>query len=77
MRAGLGVLGIALGVGASAVGVFLLALGIARKNVELIRSGRRCVLEVWELAGTLEPGLLQAGLQPVAQFQGHQRIQSE
>ena len=46
MRAGLGILGIALGVGASAVGVFLLALGLKRKNVELIRSGRRCVFVV-------------------------------
>jgi cytochrome c-type biogenesis protein CcmF len=46
MKAGLGILGIALGVGASAVGVFLLALGIARHNLELIRSGRRCVFVV-------------------------------
>ncbi|HEY3722685.1 MAG TPA: heme lyase CcmF/NrfE family subunit [Acidimicrobiia bacterium] len=46
MRAGLGILGIALGVGASAVGVFLLALGLKRRNVELIRAGRRCVFVV-------------------------------
>ena len=32
VRAALGILGIALGVGASAIGVFLLALGIARHN---------------------------------------------
>ncbi|MGZ4801993.1 MAG: heme lyase CcmF/NrfE family subunit [Acidimicrobiia bacterium] len=46
MRAALGILGIALGVGASAVGVFLLAMGIARKNEELVRGGRRCVFVV-------------------------------
>ena len=33
----LGILGIALGVGASAIGVFLLAVGIARQNQELVR----------------------------------------
>ena len=62
MRATLGILGIALGVGASAVGVFLLALGLARKNLELIRSGRRCVFVVLAAAvlavGAMEWALL-------------------
>src|SRR5690242_9368733 len=46
MRAALGILGIALGGGASGVGVFLLGLGIKRQNLELIRAGRRCVFVV-------------------------------
>jgi cytochrome c-type biogenesis protein CcmF len=46
VRATLGVLAIALGVGASAIGVFLLAAGIARRNAEQIRLGRRCVFVV-------------------------------
>jgi cytochrome c-type biogenesis protein CcmF len=46
MKATLGILGIALGVGASAVGVFLLAAGIARHNLEQVRAGRRCVFAV-------------------------------
>jgi cytochrome c-type biogenesis protein CcmF len=46
VRAALGILGIALGAGASAVGVFLLGLGLKRRNVELIRAGRRCVFVV-------------------------------
>jgi cytochrome c-type biogenesis protein CcmF len=46
VRAALGILGIALGAGASAVGVFLLGLGIRRQNTELIRAGRRCVFVV-------------------------------
>jgi cytochrome c-type biogenesis protein CcmF len=46
MRAALGILGIALGAGASAVGVFLLGLGIRRRNAELVRAGRRCVFVV-------------------------------
>ncbi len=62
MRATLGILGIALGVGASAVGVFLLALGLARKNLELIRSGRRCIFIVLAAAviavGAMEWALL-------------------
>ena len=62
MRATLGILGIALGVGASAVGVFLLALGLARKDVELIRSGRRCIFVVLAAAvlavGAMEWALL-------------------
>jgi cytochrome c-type biogenesis protein CcmF len=46
VRATLGVLAIALGVGASAIGVFLLAAGIARHDAERIRLGRRCVFVV-------------------------------
>jgi cytochrome c-type biogenesis protein CcmF len=46
VRAALGILGIALGVGASAIGVFLLAAGLARKDLEMIRNGRRCVYVV-------------------------------
>jgi cytochrome c-type biogenesis protein CcmF len=46
VRAALGILGIALGVGASAIGVFLLAAGLARKDQEMIRNGRRCVFVV-------------------------------
>ncbi|MBM3673626.1 MAG: heme lyase CcmF/NrfE family subunit [Actinobacteria bacterium] len=43
MKAQLGVLGIALGIGATAVGMWLLALGLRRKDVALLQSGRRCV----------------------------------
>jgi cytochrome c-type biogenesis protein CcmF len=46
MRAALGILGIAIGAGASAIGVFLLAAGIARKDPEMVRNGRRCVFVV-------------------------------
>ena len=62
MRAAFGILGIALGVGASAVGVFLLVLGLKRQNVELIRSGRRCAFVVLGAAilavGAMEWALL-------------------
>ena len=51
MRASLGVLGIATGIGASAIGIFLLALGLYRKDQQLVRSGRRCVFVV--LAGAV------------------------
>jgi cytochrome c-type biogenesis protein CcmF len=46
VRAALGILGIAIGAGASAIGVFLLAVGIARKDPEMVRNGRRCVFVV-------------------------------
>jgi len=46
MRAALGILGIALGAGAAAIGVFLLAAGITRKNQEMVRAGRRCAFVV-------------------------------
>jgi len=52
MRAALGILGIAIGAGASAIGVFLLAMGIARKDQVMIANGRRCVFVV--LAGLLD-----------------------
>ena len=51
MRAALGILGIAIGAGASAIGVFLLAMGLARKDQVMIANGRRCVFVV--LAGAL------------------------
>ena len=44
-------LGIATGIGASAIGIFLLALGLYRNDQQLIRSGRRCVFVV--LAGAV------------------------
>jgi cytochrome c-type biogenesis protein CcmF len=62
MRAALGILGIALGAGASAIGVFLLAMGIARQNQELVRAGRRCAFVVLAAAllavGAMEWALL-------------------
>jgi cytochrome c-type biogenesis protein CcmF len=51
VRAALGILGIAIGAGASAIGVFLLAMGIARKDQVMIANGRRCVFVV--LAGAI------------------------
>jgi cytochrome c-type biogenesis protein CcmF len=62
VRATLGILGIALGVGASAIGIFLLAAGIVRHRPEQIRNGRRCVFVVLAAAilavGAMEWALL-------------------
>ncbi len=62
MRAALGILGIALGAGASAIGVFLLAMGITRQNQEMVRAGRRCAFVVLAAAvlavGAMEWALL-------------------
>jgi cytochrome c-type biogenesis protein CcmF len=62
MRASLGVLGIALGVGASAVGIFFLAAGIVRHDVRMVATGRRCIFVVLAAAvlavGAMEWALL-------------------
>ncbi|MGH7357396.1 MAG: heme lyase CcmF/NrfE family subunit, partial [Candidatus Rokuibacteriota bacterium] len=46
MKAALGVMAVAAGTGAAAVGVCVLATGLARGNVELLRLGRRFVFAV-------------------------------
>ena len=51
MRASLGVLGIAIGVGASAVGIFLLLRGVLTGSLSSLRAGRACVFVV--LGGAL------------------------
>ena len=62
MRASLGILGIALGVGAAAVGIFFLAAGIARHEPRLVQTGRRCTFVVLAAAllavGAMEWALL-------------------
>ena len=51
MRASLGVLGIAIGIGGSAIGIVLLLRGIIRHDPVSLRSGRACVFVV--LAGAV------------------------
>ena len=51
MRASLGVLGIAIGIGGSAIGIVLLLRGIIRHDPVSLRSGRACVFVV--LVGAL------------------------
>jgi cytochrome c-type biogenesis protein CcmF len=62
VRASLGILGIALGVGASAVGIFFLAAGIVRHDPRLVQTGRRCTFGVLAAAvlavGAMEWALL-------------------
>ena len=51
MRATIGVLGLAIGIGGSAVGIALLLRGVVRGNAAALRNGRTCVFVV--LAGAL------------------------
>ncbi|MBK5287250.1 MAG: heme lyase CcmF/NrfE family subunit [Acidimicrobiia bacterium] len=51
MRATLGILGIAIGLGASAVGIVLLVRGVLRHDAGALRAGRACIFVV--LAGAL------------------------
>ena len=46
MRATFGVLGIAIGIGGSAIGIFLLLRGVFRNDAASLRSGRACVFVV-------------------------------
>jgi Cytochrome c biogenesis factor len=46
MRATLGVLGIAIGIGGSAIGIVLLLRGVLRNDAASLRSGRACVFVV-------------------------------
>lgn len=62
MKAQIGVLALAIGIGGSAVGMWLLGLGLLRKDEALLRSGRRCVYLVLGAAvlavGVMEWALL-------------------